>query len=174
MMPPPEQPVVVGDPIEEWYHQYFDHLVRLGYLSCGDLVSSEDAVQEVFADLYRRPKQLHAGTDPLPYLRVSVLNRCRSRLRRHATGERVTLRLVGDARPTEHVEHDAVHRTTTGPIAEAVRSLPDRQREVMILRYWAELSEGEIAEALGISAGTVESASSRARTSLAARLEELR
>lgn len=123
------EPTVGDGVVEDWYHQHFDHLVRLGVLSCGDHAMAEDAVQEVFADLYRRPKTLHEGVDPLPYLRVSVLNRCRSRLRRRTTGRRAALRLLGDGFARDDVEHDALSRATVDPIVAAVRALPDRQRQ---------------------------------------------
>ena len=92
-----------------------------------------------------------------------------------ATGERATLRVVADAgTTTEHVEREAVSTSTHADVLAAVRSLPYRQRDVILLRHWLGLSESEIADTLGVSTGTVKSAASRARTTLATALEPLR
>ena len=161
--------------IEIWYHQHAADLVRLGALACGDASLAEDAVQEVFAALVRRPPELRDGDKPLPYLRTAVLNRCRSGIRRRASGDRAVLRLVG-RRSTivDDVEASAVSSTTHRQVLDAVRALPRRQRDVLLLRHWLHLSEAEIAETLGVSPGTVKSAASRARAALAPTLEALR
>lgn len=179
MMPSMELPPSAGAPgagsVEAWYHAHAPDLVRLAALACGDRAVAEDAVQEVFAGLLRTPPRLDDPSRPLPYLRVSVLNRCRSRLRRRAKGEEVRLRLVADS-PTmiDDLERDAVAAATRAEVLDAVRRLPDRQRDVVLLRYWLDLSEAEIADTLGVSPGTVKSAASRARRSLAPVLEAQR
>lgn len=161
--------------IESWYRQHAADLVRLGALACGDASLAEDAVQEVFAGMYRRPPVLRDEDRPLPYLRTAVLNRCRSGIRRRASGDRAVLRLLGRAATVdEDVEAAAVSSSTHRQVLDAVRALPSRQRDVILLRHWLHLSEAEIAETLGISAGTVKSAASRARAALAPTLEALR
>lgn len=161
--------------LEGWYRAHYVELARLGALACGDLAVAEDAVQEVFAGMYRNPPTLRDPGNPVPYLRTAVLNRCRSTMRRRSTGERATMRAVADDEfATEHVERDAVGRSTHHAVLAAVRALPDRQRDVILLRHWLGLSEAEIADTLGISRGTVKSAASRARTALTPVLEELR
>lgn len=158
--------------LEGWYREHFTDLVRLGTLACGDAAVAEDAVQEVFAAMYRTPPALRDPGNPLPYLHTAVLNRCRSRMRRRATGERVTLRLVGRTDVTvDDVERRGVATTTHHDVLDAVRSLPERQRDVVLLRHWLGLSESEIADTLGISRGTVKSSASRARQTLAPILE---
>lgn len=161
--------------LESWYHDHFVELARLGALACGDRAVAEDAVQEVFAGMIRRPPTLRDPDNPLGYLRTAVLNRCRTTMRRRTTGERATLRAVaGGVDSVDEVERDAVSTSTHREVLAAVRALPDRQRDVMLLRHWLGLSEAEIAETLGVSPGTVKSAASRARATLAPLLEDLR
>lgn len=171
MQPPAARPAAVAD----WYREHFVELVRLGTLACGDASIAEDAVQDVFAGMHRRPPKLRDPHRPLPYLRAAVLNRCRSGIRRRTTGERATLRLAaGEPSTVDDVERDAVGSDTRREVLAAVRSLPHRQRDVLLLRHWLGLSEAEIAATLGVSPGTVKSAASRARTTLAPVLEALR
>lgn len=167
-------PVVTEELLEAWYRAHFVDLVRLGTLACGDPVVAEDAVQEVFAGMIRRPPEVR-DVDPLPYLRVSVLNRCRSRMRSRGSRARARERLAGTTATTvDDVERRGVASTTTRDVLVAVRSLPERQRDVVLLRHWLGLSEAEIADTLGISRGTVKSSASRARAALAPILEALR
>ena len=161
--------------LEAWYREHAGDLVRLGALACGDAALAEDAVQEVFAGMYRKPPRLHDPGNPLPYLRTAVLNRCRSGVRRRDSGERARLRLVGRTPTTvDDVERRAVSSIAHRHVLDAVRALPRTQRDVMLLRHWLRLSETEIAETLGIAPGTVKSAASRARAALAPTLEALR
>lgn len=171
-------PIAMANPtehhvtLESWYRAHFTELVRLGALACGDAAVAEDAVQEVFATMYRKPPAMRDPGNPLPYLRAAVLNRCRSRMRRRATGQRAALRLVGSTDATvDDVERRGVASTTRRAVLDAVRALPDRQRDVVLLRHWLGLSESEIADILGIGRGTVKSSASRARAALATILE---
>lgn len=169
-----DDPVVGSGAVATWYRDHFDGLARMAYLATGDLAHAEDAVQEVFAELCRRPREIR-GPSPLPYLRAAVLNRCRSRHRRRVRGEALQLRLVEPGRTGDgDVEDAAVAATDARHVVDAVRRLPRRQRDVVILRYWVGLSESEIAATLGVSTGTVKSQSSRARATLSTLLEALR
>jgi RNA polymerase sigma factor (sigma-70 family) len=170
--PAPSTGPAVALSLEDWYRQHHLDLVRLGTLACGEQAMAEDAVQEVFAAMHRKPPALRNQGNPLPYLRVAVLNRCRSGIRRRQSGERARLRLVAETETVvEAAERSAVSTTTRDEVLHAVRRLPARQRDVMLLRYWLQLSEAEIAETLGISPGTVKSSASRARKALAPVLE---
>jgi RNA polymerase sigma-70 factor (sigma-E family) len=144
-------------------------MVRLARLLVDDLETAEDVVQDAFAALHRRWTSIAAPDAALGYVRTSVVNGSRSVLRR-----RRTLRANpwpdasgwrGDDADAQ-VLLDEEHRE----VLVALRNLPARQREVIVLRYWAELTEPEIASTLGISVGAVKSSASRGRDAIAAML----
>jgi RNA polymerase sigma-70 factor (sigma-E family) len=142
---------------------YADHrlaLVRLGVLLVDRRETAEDIVQEAFLGLHRSQSRLRDPEAALAYLRVAVINGSRSALRRRSVARK-------NARPIDPGEGPGAdaellvaeeHRA----VLAAVRRLPDRQREVLVLRYWSGLSEAQIAAAMGISAGTVKSTASKA------------
>jgi RNA polymerase sigma-70 factor (sigma-E family) len=142
-------------------------LLRLAVLLVDDRTVAEDVVQDAFLGLQRR---WHA-VDPAAaagYLRTSVVNGARSQLRRRVVARR-HLRVAepDDAPPADlAVLLSEEHRE----VVEAMRTLPRRQREVLVLRYWSGLSEAEIAEALGVARGTVKSSAARALAALETRL----
>ena len=161
--------------VEAWYRMYRAELVRLAAFALGDRDRGEEVVQDVFARVYRRPPALRSPDDQLRYLRSAVLNRCRSGMTRSATGRRASQRL--EQRRGAHVrstEDSAVDSATRDAVLDAVRKLPRRQRDVVLLRYWLDLSEAEIAATLDVSAGTVKTSAHRAVHALAPILEDLR
>jgi RNA polymerase sigma-70 factor (sigma-E family) len=142
-------------------------LLRLAVLLVDDRTLAEDVVQDAFLGLQRR---WHA-VDPAAaagYLRTSVVNGARSQLRRRGVARR-HLRV---AEPDEAPPADLSVLLTEEhrEVVEAMRKLPRRQREVLVLRYWSELSEAEIAAALGVARGTVKSSASRALAALESHL----
>ena len=136
-------------------------LVRLAYLLVDDLTLAEDLVQDAFLGLHRRRGALLEPVAALGYLRTSVVNGSRSALRRRRTVRTYAGRLrpvPADAEPADRrLMRAAVHEE----VLAALRTLPPRQREVLVLRYWSDLSERQIATTLGISEGSVKSAASR-------------
>jgi RNA polymerase sigma-70 factor (sigma-E family) len=158
-----------GADLASVHREHYRSLVRLASLLVDDVGRCEEIVQDAFVKVWRQPPQL-GGDDRLPaYLRSAVLNGARSHLRRRGV-ERRHLRSV--ASPAEAPEARLAaddHRVLT-----ALRSLPERQREVLVLRYYLDLSEAEIAATLGISAGSVKTHAHRGLTTLAERLEDLR
>lgn len=145
--------------IEELYQQRWRELVRMAVLLVDDLAAAEDVVQDAFIGLHRKQGQLRSADAALAYVRTSVLNGARSVLRRRRT-VRLYLRAVPPL--TAEPADDAALRSVEREAAlAAVRRLPRRQREVLVLRYWSELSEAEIAATLGISPGSVKTAASR-------------
>ncbi|WP_328471667.1 SigE family RNA polymerase sigma factor [Actinoplanes sp. NBC_00393] len=136
------------------------HLVRLAYLLVGDLADAEDVAQEVLEELYRRWADIREDT-AMAYARTAVVNRSRSMLRRRAVARRFAPFLA-------EREQTAAAPLEDRWLWDLVQELPRRQREVVVLRYWCDLGEAEIARVLGVSAGTVKSSASRARARLAA------
>ena len=148
--------------VERLYDEHYVRLVRLAYLLLGDQGRSEDVVQDSFVAVYQRLDRL--GEADLPaYLRQTVVNRSRSALRHLQVVDRHAERRL------EHVpgaEHAALLSDRRRAVVDALATLPRRQREVMALRYYLDLSERDIAETLGISAGAVKSHASRGATAL--------
>jgi RNA polymerase sigma-70 factor (sigma-E family) len=143
-------------------------LIRLAYVMLGDRPAAEDVVQEAFLGLYRRWSHLRDTASAPAYLRRSVLNGCRMVLRSRARRDD---RTAGEL-PWESAEAAALVEEEYRHLLLAVRTLPPRQREALILRYYLDLSEEETARSMGIRRGTVKSATSRALTALGQRMQE--
>ena len=154
-------------PVAELFRRYRPDLLRLAVLLLGDRGLAEDVVQDAFVALHRRWPILADPAAAAGYLRVSVVNGARSAHRRRVTRWRHHTTAEPEALPAADagVLLAEEHRT----VLAAVRRLPRRQREVLVLRYWAGLSEAEIANTLAVSRGTVKTCASRAL----AKLEEL-
>ncbi|MCF6379765.1 SigE family RNA polymerase sigma factor [Nocardioides KLBMP 9356] len=149
--------------ITELYAAHRLSLVRLAVLLVDDIASAEDVVQDAFAALARRPGAIKDPSKALAYLRVSVVNASRSALRRRRTARAYS---PPHALPPPTPEDTAVLAEEHREVFVALHALAPRQREVLVLRYWSNLSEAEIAAALGISQGTVKSTASRALAAL--------
>lgn len=155
--------------LTELYHAQRLAMVRLAVLLVDDQALAEDIVQDAFTALYSRHGETLDDVDnALAYLRTSVVNLGRSALRRRRTARAYTPPHEPDAGSAE----DAVllsdeHRR----VLAALGNLTERQREVLVLRYWSDMSEAQIADALGLSRGTVKSTASRALDSLEKALE---
>src|SRR3954470_9776026 len=163
--------------LELLYAAHWRQLVRLAVLLVHDLGTAEEVVQECFVAVHRRWSHLNDPDKALAYLRQSVVNRSRSHLRHLAVVRRHADR-QGPPEPTPGADHSAYDLEQRTTVLEALRRLPRRQREVLALRYYLDLSEAEIAETLGISRGAVKSHASRGaaalRAGLGAVLEETR
>jgi len=150
------------------YQAHAPGLIRLAYVMLGDRPGAEDVVQEAFCALYRRWEHLADPDRALAYVRSSVLNGCRSSLRRQT----VRRALVTFQRPAVSAEATVLSGEERQQVMQAVRRLPGRQREVLVLRFYLDMSEEEAARAMGISRGTVKSATSRAVAALGRMLKE--
>jgi RNA polymerase sigma-70 factor (sigma-E family) len=151
-------PAAAPRTLEDLYREHRMRFVRLAVLLVDDPATAEDVVQEAFTGLHRHWSRLRDEHAALGYLRTAVVNGSRSVLRRRRTAREYTPPHTADARSAESLamlsaEHQAV--------VSALGKLPRRQREVLVLRYYGGLSEAEIAEATGISKGTVKSTASR-------------
>lgn len=146
------------------YETHWRALVRLAVLLVDDVSSAEDVVQDAFVSLHKRVDSLRDPDSALAYLRASVVNLSRSMLRRRQVARKHLK--VAEPESTAPADHDVLLRDEHRAALAAVHALPQRQQEVLILRYWSGLSEREIAQTLGISAGSVKSAASRGMASL--------
>ena len=156
------------------YRQHHADLVRLALLLVGDRASAEDVVQDVFTRLCTRGRVL-AQDSALAYVRTAVVNGCRSMLRRRALARRVAITRAAPWRDTqESAEHTAILAEDRRLVLAALAALPGRRREVLVLRFYLGLPVSEVAAVLGISQGSVKSATARGLESLARRLGEER
>jgi RNA polymerase sigma-70 factor (sigma-E family) len=162
--------------LTDLYAAHWHSLVRLSWLLVGDQQLAEETVQDAFVAMHSRWSQLRKQDLALAYLRRSVVNSSRSVLR-HRMVERHYLRSETSAR-TAHgttqepsAEHHAIARAGGATLLAALGRPPRRQREVLILRYYLDLSEAQIARALGVSAGSVKTHSHRGLTALRSDVE---
>lgn len=137
--------------------EHHRQLARLAFLLCNDRQQAEDAVAEAYARVW--PKFRRGAIDELlPYLRRAVANQVRGGLRRRLLEQREVERRKVDW-------HDGVSPERSVDDAEiilpALEALPQNQRAVLVLRYYEDLSEDEIADTLDIPAGTVKSRCAR-------------
>ncbi|HEY1280934.1 MAG TPA: SigE family RNA polymerase sigma factor [Acidimicrobiales bacterium] len=129
---------------EALYNARHDDLVRLAYLLTGSYELAQDVVQDAFVRAYPR---LGRVREPVPYLRRAVVNGCLSHHRRTARGRRIVVRVV-DEHPTD---------LDADELGDALAALPPRQRAALVLRYYHDLSDADIATALRCRPGTVAS-----------------
>ena len=153
------------------YQSHYVALVREATLLVGDFATAEDVVQDSFIALHRAWWRVRDTSSALFYLRRSVINKSRSVLRRRAVADRHPL-LPEPALPS--AEDSALAVVQLSSVRAALRALPVRQREVLVLRYYADLSETQIAAVMGISRGSVKIHAARARDALRAALADSR
>jgi RNA polymerase sigma-70 factor (sigma-E family) len=155
--------------VTEMYSLHYRALVRLAALLVRDTPTAEEVVQDSFVAMHGGWQRLRNAEKGLAYLRQAVVNRARSTLR-HRT---VVDKNLQEAQPDmPNAEHGALVLLERHAVVAALRKLPERQREVIVLRYYADLSEAEIATAMGISRGAVKSHTARGMTALRAALEQ--
>jgi RNA polymerase sigma-70 factor (sigma-E family) len=151
------------------YQHHAVGLIRLAYLMLGDRAGAEDAVQDAFCGLYRHWDRLADRDRALAYVRSSVLNGCRSALRRRITGRRL---LTAYQPPTASAEAAVLGLEERQEVMRAVRRLTERQREALVLRFYLDLPEREIARLMGLRPSSVRSATARALKALGHALGE--
>jgi RNA polymerase sigma-70 factor (sigma-E family) len=141
------------------YGEHYRSLVRLAALLVRDIATAEEVVQDSFVAMYGGWRRLRDHEKALSYLRQSVVNRSRSVLRHRIVVERNAPRPAPDM---PSAEHGAITLLERSAVVAAVRTLPPRQREALVLRYYGDLSQAQIAGAMGISQGAVKSYLARA------------
>jgi RNA polymerase sigma-70 factor (sigma-E family) len=152
---------------DDLYAAMWPRLVRTAYAVSGDLGVAEDAVQTAFAKAFRSWRRISRLDAPEAYLRRmainEVLNDRRLARRRHEVSSAEPPEQVSVGGADEALAHDEMWR--------ALSTLPPRQRAVLVLRYYEDLSEQQIADTLGCRPGTVKSRASAAIASLRSRLD---
>jgi RNA polymerase sigma-70 factor (sigma-E family) len=151
------------------YLTHYRPLVRVAALLVQDLATAEEIVQDSFAAVHAAWRQLPDADYALSYLRRSVVDRSRSALRQHVVVDKIAPQLApglpaGQGEMSIEVERSA--------FISALRTLPARQREVVVLRYFADLPATQIASATGISEGAVNVHAAQAMSSLRAELHK--
>jgi RNA polymerase sigma-70 factor (sigma-E family) len=148
------------------YRMHYRSLVRLAALLVPDTAAAEELVQDSFVAMHSAWRRLADSDRALTYLRQAVVNRSRSVLRhRMAPGK-----ILPESAPGMPGADPAISELERSALILALRALAPRQREVLVLRYYADLPEAQIASAMGISKGAVKSHTARAMSSLRAEL----
>jgi len=157
------------DPLAALHRDHYALLVRLASVVLGDPGLAEQIVQDAFVKLAVRRGGFRRIDNPPAYLRAMVLNGCRSHLRHRAVGDRYDARrTVAVAVPTPEAE--ALAQAEQDRMVAALRRLPERQREALVLRYYLDLPEAEIADAMRVSPGSVKTHLHRGLAALAHQL----
>jgi RNA polymerase sigma-70 factor (sigma-E family) len=173
--------LLAGAPLEpvpaEWdaaravtaiYTAHYRSLVRLAVLLVRDVATAEEIVQDSFIAMHAAWPRLRDGEKALSYLRQSVVNRSRSVLRHRVVVDRNAPQPPPDM---PSAGQGAIWLPERSAVIAALRTLPTRQREALVLKYYADLSDAQIAAAMGISKGAVESHTARAVATLRTVLE---
>ena len=150
------------------YSEHYRSLVRLAALLVRDVATAEEVVQDSFVAMHGGWSRIRDTDKALSYLRQTVVNRSRTILRHRAVVDRNAPKPPPDM---PSAEHGAIALLERSAVVAALRTLPPRQREALVLRYYGNLSEAEIAAAMAISAGAVKSHTARAMIALRAVLE---
>lgn len=158
--------------LADLYAAHHLSMVRLARLLVDDLATAEDVVQDAFLGLHRNQASVRDPGAAVGYIRRAVINQARSTLRRRRT-VRAHLK-VAEPEVGPAADADLIIAEEHREVLRAVGLLPERQREVLVLRFWSDLSEAEIAAAMGVSKGTVKSQASRAMKTLQKHLEAAR
>jgi RNA polymerase sigma-70 factor (sigma-E family) len=155
--------------VMELYAQHYRALVRLAAMLVRDTSTAEEVVQDSFVAMHGGWHRLKDTDKALAYLRQAVVNKSRSVLRHRAVVEKNVQNAPPDMPSAEHGAFLLLERSA---VIAALRDLPTRQREAIVLRYYADLSEAEIAATMGISRGAVKSHTARGMAALRAVLEQ--
>jgi RNA polymerase sigma-70 factor (sigma-E family) len=160
--------VAAEQAVTELYNAHYRSLVRLAALLLRDVGTAEEVVQESFVAMHSGWRRLRDSEKALSYLRQSVVNRSRSVLRHRVVVDRNAPKPPPDM---PSAEHGAIALLERSAVIAALQTLPARQREAVVLRFYADMSEAQIAETMRISRGAVKSHTARAMAALRTILE---
>jgi RNA polymerase sigma-70 factor (sigma-E family) len=155
--------------VTEIYHGEYKSLVRLAVLLVHDVPTAEEVVQDAFEAMHTAWRRLRDSEKALSYLRQAVVNKSRSVLRHRTVVDKNAPKPAPDEPSAEQGALALIERSA---VVAALRTLPARQREAIVLRYYADLSEADIASTMGISRGAVKSHTARAMSALKSILEQ--
>jgi RNA polymerase sigma-70 factor (sigma-E family) len=158
-----------SDVVTEIYTAHYNQLVRLAVMLVHDVQTAEEVVQDAFEAMHLAWRRLRESEKALSYLRQAIVNRSRSVLRHRKVVEMHAPKPAPDEQSAEHAALTLIERSA---VTSALRTLPVRQREAVVLRYYGDFSEADIAKAMGISRGAVKSHTARAMASLKSVLEK--
>ncbi|MET7455343.1 SigE family RNA polymerase sigma factor [Streptomyces sp. NPDC005574] len=145
------------DRFQEFVRARWSHLVRTAYLLTGDAHHAEDLTQTALAKAYRSWRRVARSDNPEAYVRRMLVNCNSDRFRKRRVAESLTA-----APPDVAGRDEAVSwADERSALMTALAGLPPRQRAVVVMRYWEDLSEAEVADVLGCSPGTVKSQASK-------------
>jgi RNA polymerase sigma-70 factor (sigma-E family) len=150
------------------YTTHYRSLVRLAVLLVRDVATAEEVVQDSFIAMHAAWRRLRDTEKALSYLRQSVVNRSRSVLRHRVVVDKNAPKPAPDM---PSAEQGAISLLERSAVIAALRTLPPRQREALVLKYYADLSEAQIATTMGISRGAVKSHTARGVAALRVVLE---
>jgi len=165
-------PVAGWDPeraVTTFYSRHYRALVRLAALLVHDVATAEEIAQDSFVAMHTAWPRLRDNDKALSYLRQLVVNRSRSVLRQPVIVYENAPKPALDLPTAGQCASALLERTA---VVAALRSLPPRQREVLVLRYYGDLSEAQIASAMGIRTDAVKGHTARAIATLRAALEQ--
>ncbi|HVF06026.1 MAG TPA: SigE family RNA polymerase sigma factor [Frankiaceae bacterium] len=149
------------------YAAHYRSLVRLAALLLDDPQSCEDVVQDAYLRVHRSWRRIGDQNKALAYLRQTVVNLSRSALRRRLVAQRHA------PRPDRSAQADAAYATVErDALVRALRTIPRREREAVVLRYYGDLTEAQAADVMGCSVGSVKGYTSRGLARLGTRLQE--
>ncbi len=169
MTPAPKADVDADEAVTALYAAHYAGLVRLAALLVRNSGEAEEIVQDAFVAMHGRWGRLHEPDKAVGYLRRIVVNRARSSHRRHTVADKHREQRL-DATPS--AEQHALAGELRAAVIGALHQLPQRQREVLVLRYYGDLSEADIAVALHVSRGAVKSHASRGMAALRSTLKD--
>jgi RNA polymerase sigma-70 factor (sigma-E family) len=180
LLPPVAGSVVAADPeagdvtvdlLTETYRNHYSSLLKLAALLLDDTASCEDVVQEAFIRVHSARSRVRDPEKTLAYLRQTVVNLSRSTLRRRLIGMRLAPKPMPDMASAEEGAYDLLEKDA---LIQALKGIQRRQREVLVLRYFSDLTESQVANLLGISVGSVKAYGSRGIEALRVRMEAFR
>ena len=156
------------DHLTETYRAHYRSLLGLAALLLDDKASCEDVVQEAFIRVHSARGRVREPDKTLAYLRQTVVNLSRSALRRRILGLKLLSKPMPDMASAEEGAYEQLERDQ---LMRSMRQLQRRQREVLVLRYFADMTEAQVAQTLGISIGSVKAYGSRGIAALRTAME---